>query len=228
MSRRDPNEPRWRVGDRKYYIPGYRGQHLICILCTIIEVEDIPGGYYWLDEPIGHGVNEDDLLFQDEAAIELMARYQDELEADFKDGDETVTPSATLEGFRNHSMAFINGTRKNVGCEDVDFSFLKDKKPWDDWFNPQMVFDKRKGVIRAAAIRYKGKVYWEEAPMRHNHAMAAARKATGDFSIHDEEQGFILQDETFVDREEAGRIALKAGQISKLNWGVQLYSEDLW
>ena len=64
--------------------------------------------------------------------------------------------------------------------------------------------------------------------MRHNHAMAAARRATGDFAIHDEEQGFILQDETFVDREEAGRIALKAGQISKLNWGVQLYSEDLW
>jgi len=225
MPKRDPNKPRWKVGDRKYYIPGYRGHHLICILCTIIEVEDVPGGYYWLDEPIGHGVNEDDLLYQDEAAIELLARYQDELEAD---DEGSVIPNASLAEFRKDSVGFINQTRKNVDCPEADFSFLRDKEPWDEWFNPKMIFEKRKGVIRAAAIRYKGKIYWEEAPMRHNHAMEAARKDTGDFSIHGEDQGFILQDETFVDREEAGRIALEAGQISKMKWGIELYSEDLW
>jgi len=40
-------------------------------------------------------------------------------------------------------------------------------------------------------------------------------------------QGFIYNGK-FVDRKTAAKIALKIGQIEKLNWPPNLYSEDLW
>lgn len=42
------------------------------------------------------------------------------------------------------------------------------------------------------------------------------------------EQGFLTSLGRFVDREEAGRIALAASQIRKLHWPPDLYTEDLW
>ena len=42
------------------------------------------------------------------------------------------------------------------------------------------------------------------------------------------EQGFLDDKLGFVDRKKAGEIAIKEGQIKKLNWPPDLYSEDLW
>jgi hypothetical protein len=41
-------------------------------------------------------------------------------------------------------------------------------------------------------------------------------------------QGFITSTDRFVDRVEAGKIALASGQIKKLLFSDKLYSEDLW
>lgn len=221
------NKPKFKVGDRKFYIPGYRLHGLICILCTITEVDDRGG--YWLDEPIGHVVHETELLYQDEATVELLARYQDELEDDYQLGDDTASPDVTLGQFRSEAINFINATRRNANCEDADFSHLTEKKPWWGWFNPQMIFDKRnKGAIKGAAALYEGKVYWVEAPFRHNHVIDKICEEEGITQVHTETQGFVLRDGTFVDRTEAAKIAVESGQIEKTKWGVELYSEDLW
>ena len=42
------------------------------------------------------------------------------------------------------------------------------------------------------------------------------------------EQGFLLSDGRFARRKAAASVALRAGQIEKLNWPPNLYSEDLW
>jgi hypothetical protein len=41
-------------------------------------------------------------------------------------------------------------------------------------------------------------------------------------------QGFLTNTNRFVDRVEGAEIALKCKQIEKLNYGNQLYSEDLY
>jgi len=41
-------------------------------------------------------------------------------------------------------------------------------------------------------------------------------------------QGFITDEGKFVDRKEGARIALESGQIAKLKWPPDLYSEDLY
>lgn len=40
--------------------------------------------------------------------------------------------------------------------------------------------------------------------------------------------GFVNELGEFVDRLTAARIALESGQIEKLNWPPELYSEDLY
>lgn len=42
------------------------------------------------------------------------------------------------------------------------------------------------------------------------------------------EQGFITNDNEFLDRHAAGRVAIAAGQIPALKWPPLLYSEDLY
>lgn len=211
-----------KIGDRKYYIPGYRGDGLLAILVTIRDIDG--DGYFWVDEPVGHSIEADMLMYQDEAAMELLDRYEDEKEVEGYD----VACDAQLSAYRAQQITYINESRKGAECEPADFSFLKDKKPWEEWFNPQMIFDKRKGYIRAAAVRCpKGKVYWTEAPGRHNHAMAVAQVADPSLR-HFDDQGFILQDETYVDRATAAKLAIEHGQIEKTKWGDILYSEDLW
>lgn len=59
-------------------------------------------------------------------------------------------------------------------------------------------------------------------PARHHNLFAILDGKAPD------EQGFLLSDGTFADRERAGEIALAAGQTQALKWGSQLYSEDLW
>lgn len=41
-------------------------------------------------------------------------------------------------------------------------------------------------------------------------------------------QGFVTSDGNFLNRIEAAEFALRIGQIQKLSWPPNLYSEDLW
>lgn len=83
-------------------------------------------------------------------------------------------------------------------------------------------------MIVAAAIKGENnKVYALPAPARHHdviHVMAQAGLPTPIKG----EQGFIDSERGFVGRFQAGNIALAEGQITKLQWGNKLYSEDLW
>jgi len=83
--------------------------------------------------------------------------------------------------------------------------------------------------IKAAAIKWEGRVYSIPAPGRHDNAIALMVKENPDKSrFLGSEQGFVTSEGKFLDRIEAAAIAIKCGQIEKLNWPPDLYSEDLW
>ncbi len=65
-------------------------------------------------------------------------------------------------------------------------------------------------------------------PGRHSDVARLLCRAHPDASPFTGEQGFMTSAGRFVDRETAGRIALKAGQVADLQWGPSLFSEDLW
>lgn len=83
--------------------------------------------------------------------------------------------------------------------------------------------------VVAAAIRYQGTVFSVPAPGRHHDVIRKIREElnlTAPVSCDD--SGFLLSDGTYVHRRDAGKIAIEAGQIQKLKWPPDLYSEDLW
>ena len=68
---------------------------------------------------------------------------------------------------------------------------------------------------------------------RHTHAMHIMIALTGKRSVKTEvgenESGFLTDTNRFVDRVEGAEIALKCGQIEKLNYhSTKLFSEDLY
>lgn len=48
------------------------------------------------------------------------------------------------------------------------------------------------------------------------------------YELGESVQGFLTNLNRFVDRKEGAKIALNNGQIDKLSYGKQLYSEDLY
>ena len=81
--------------------------------------------------------------------------------------------------------------------------------------------------IKAAAIQLSGVTYWMPIPARHGdvgHAMILngyPRPFPGGHA-----QGFILEDDPFVDRIAAAKIFTDAGRV--LKWPPNLFSEDMW
>ena len=51
-----------------------------------------------------------------------------------------------------------------------------------------------------------------------------------DLGVHEREQGFLTSNNRFLDRAEAGKLAIKCGQIEKMNYfgGKELDSSDLY
>lgn len=80
--------------------------------------------------------------------------------------------------------------------------------------------------IVASAIRYNGVIY--TGRRHHNIIYDMVHKYLIRKPTIDNEQGFVLEDGTYVDRIEGARIAIESGQIEKLQWPPNLYSEDLW
>ena len=77
-------------------------------------------------------------------------------------------------------------------------------------------------MIKEAAILKDGIIYTG----RRHHNIFQSTLPLG--CIKDGEQGFVTDIGEFVDRIEAGKIAIECGQIKKLKWGNELYSEDLY
>jgi len=83
-------------------------------------------------------------------------------------------------------------------------------------------------TIEKAAIRFRDIVVFVERPGKHHtiiHELAYLGLKT---PINTEDDGFLTSTGRFVDRIEAAKIALNAGQIEKLSVPPNLYSEDLW
>jgi hypothetical protein len=81
--------------------------------------------------------------------------------------------------------------------------------------------------VVAAAVRQYGLTVSLPQPARHSDILKPLHTATG-VLVAPEDQGFLTSSGRFVGRIEAGDIARLAGQIKKLAWPPQLYSEDLW
>lgn len=79
--------------------------------------------------------------------------------------------------------------------------------------------------IKESAILQNGVVY---TGRRHHDVIRLITTTTGIRPVNGE-QGFVTEDGTFVNREEAAKIALESGQITKLKYNSkELFSEDLY
>ena len=79
--------------------------------------------------------------------------------------------------------------------------------------------------IVESAITQDGKIYTG----RRHHNVIADMVNTHKLPIPIKgEQGFVDENGKFLDRLEGADLALKSGQIQKLSWPPNLYSEDLW
>lgn len=90
------------VGDVVWYVP--RGIAL-AIRCRIVEVDDWarrqhPQGtlFYWIDEPVGHGLCDDEVFSTKEDALEFLKAEH---------GDK---PPSTLAAYREQAVKFIVST----------------------------------------------------------------------------------------------------------------------
>ncbi len=80
--------------------------------------------------------------------------------------------------------------------------------------------------ITAAAIKFLYITCVLPPPARHHHILRAIANVRQDVLIGPDEQGFVTSAGRFVDRSEARRIAVDAGQTNTKH--SHLFSEDLW
>ncbi len=89
-------------------------------------------------------------------------------------------------------------------------------------------------VIVAAAIKHPdGEIYALPAPARHCHIIQMMHEdngRNGEHGINTQDQGFLTSYGRYVDREEAAKIADRAGQLKIKYCGppTLLFSEDVW
>lgn len=82
--------------------------------------------------------------------------------------------------------------------------------------------------IEAAAINLAGMTYLRPAPARHNDVINELVRLGLSYEA-DGRQGFWTSENRFVDRKEALRIAVDAGQMKNVpHPSGDLFSEDLW
>lgn len=135
----------FKIGDKIWFIPGYRGHHLIAIHCTITEIDDEfrkldPKAYlfYWIDEPVGHALGNDEMYLTRKEAISRLRKRADDLIAD---GDiEELELNANLDTYRVTSIDSIIGTWKLSNTDAAKkhaeiASSLKEKEQPTEWFN---------------------------------------------------------------------------------------------
>jgi len=127
-----------QVGQEVWYIP--QGS-LIAIRCKITEIdtqwrERHPEGvlFYWIDEPVGHGLNDDELIETEELAKEILqeeAAGCPHIELQRND---------SLDNFRQRVAKFIVWTWKlnpeeNQRQVQELLATYPEKQQGVDWFN---------------------------------------------------------------------------------------------
>lgn len=87
-------------------------------------------------------------------------------------------------------------------------------------------------MITHVAIRFQGKVYSLPPPNRHHDVIKLIIQKTGVKYVdaRDDDQGFLIDGETFCRRKPALRIARECEQLKPGRDGMygKLYSEDVW
>ena len=83
-------------------------------------------------------------------------------------------------------------------------------------------------MVAVAALRLPGgEILTLPRPARHSDLLRILRRRPGRPPAG-VIQAFLDEKGDFLDRREAARVALEAGQIGALRWPPNLYSEDLW
>lgn len=84
--------------------------------------------------------------------------------------------------------------------------------------------------ITHVAVRYNGVVYSAPRPARHHDLIRCICEATGADEVDATVNGGFIHPKTgsFMDRAQAAHYAKLCGQIDKLRYPPQLYSEELW
>jgi hypothetical protein len=83
-------------------------------------------------------------------------------------------------------------------------------------------------VVAAAIVGFDGKVYSVPKPGRH-HDVIRMMVESGHPKPITGEQGFLLSDGRFVDRESAKIVAINAGQLlARASHSSDLFSECVW
>jgi hypothetical protein len=130
----------YKVNDKVWFIPV---GCFIAIKCTIAEIDDEfrkkePQAYlfYWLDEPVGHGVSNYELYKTKKLALEeLKQGYKEALD----EGRDNLL--VTLEEYRKHRINFIVNTWQD--CSENEKIYYKNawnlrlpiKEQRKEWFN---------------------------------------------------------------------------------------------
>lgn len=128
----------YKKGDKVWFIPNSAE---IAILCTIDEVDDEfrkihPDSYlfYWIDEPVGHALAEDEMIAANEVSIEEVKEILEDCKE--QDKEQNSKKYNTLEEYRERTISFIKGTWERNGCGDkwIDTVYL-DKEYKKEWIN---------------------------------------------------------------------------------------------
>ena len=129
------------LNDEVWFIP--RGAALI-VKCKIDEIDDHarkrdPQAYlfYWLDEPVGHGLDRDDVFVgTKKEAIACLQEYIQDIK---DDPDEDITRYQTdLETWRRTASEFIISTHGKQGKKEKygKYPFKYTPKTYGtEWFN---------------------------------------------------------------------------------------------
>lgn len=84
-------------------------------------------------------------------------------------------------------------------------------------------------MIKQAAIKDEnGKIYTLPQPARHSLIIKTLIEAEIRYLLPSAVQGFLTDDNRFVDRIEAMKIARESGQVTAVTDRKELYTEDLW
>lgn len=130
-------------------------------------------------------------------------------------------------------------SKPDLPAEDIDWvrcencSFTPSQQPVPQYtvqgYSLQQGIDAEFIVCSAIQYMNDGQEEVWVCGLRHNDCISTWYQTTGK-QTHDEEQGFLTSKNRFVNRIEAGKIALDSGQIKELKYygGKMLDSSDLY